>query len=80
MKELKNTFISVNEDLPCNHEELYDEYGFTYPVFVMLQGNKPAVAYMSAHAGDGGLEWCWSGVKGIVTHWMPVPELPNGQE
>lgn len=74
MKELKNTFVSVDEDLPCNHEELLDAHGFTYPVFVMLEGNMPAVAYMSAHIGSDGLEWCWSGVKSPVTHWMPVPK------
>lgn len=77
MTELKNTFTSVNEDLPCNHKELLYDSGFTKTVFVIKEGNIPDVAYMSAHAGDRGVDWCWSGVKGIVTHWMPVPELPK---
>lgn len=75
MGKLKNTFISVKEDLPCHHRELLYENGFTKSVFVIKEGNVPDIAYMSPHVGDRGVDWRWTGVKGEVTHWMPVPKI-----
>lgn len=69
--------ISVNDDLPCSHNELLDGYGNTKDVFVLIDNKKPAVAYMASRVCGTDLEWYWSGVKGEVTHWGAVPELPT---
>lgn len=76
MNEFEARMISVNDDLPCNHQDMIDVYGHTADVFVLVDGKEPGVAFMAAQVRDD-LEWYWSGVKGEVTHWMPVPKVSS---
>lgn len=68
---LENQWISVDEDLPCNHKELIDEDGdsqITKVIIVRYKDNSVAFARMVKHEG----QWKF---LGRVTHWMPIPKL-----
>ena len=68
----KSPWISVNDDLPCNHEEYIntsDKDGTFYVIalvngFAMLSGMEKF---------DG--KWHWITVE--PAYWMPIPELPK---
>ena len=71
----KSPWISVEEDLPCNHEELLksQESYRTKSVIVRFDNNLHGFAYMVKICN----KWKWfNGIKGI-THWMPIPKLPK---
>lgn len=72
---LKNQWISVEEDLPCNHEELIIDkplYKRTKPVVC----NKPCGIRVDQMAYDMSFnEWYWTGET--PTHWFLAPELPK---
>ena len=72
---LNNQWISVDEDLPCNHEELIIDnplYKRTKPVVC----NKPCGIRVDQMVYDMELnEWYWTGET--PTHWFPAPELPK---
>ena len=79
----KSPWISVKDDLPCNHKELKIEpnifkpetvevlvkinHRFNYKTFPLFR-----VDYMILD-GD---RWKWGRNCGI-THWMPIPKLPE---
>ena len=71
----KSPWISVEDDLPCNHEELIiDEplYKRTKPIVC----NKPhgiSVDQMVYNISRN--EWYWTGETPI--HWFPIPEPPK---
>lgn len=69
---LKNQWISVEDDLPCNHEELLNAKYETKKVFVLKTGGFPDVDYMLKING----EWTWFSHKSSK-FWMPIPELPK---
>lgn len=70
---LENQWISVENDLPCNNEELLSENYRTKSVIVRFDNNLHGFCYMVKIDG----KWKWlNGIKGI-THWMPIPELPK---
>lgn len=74
-KTHENPWISVNDDLPCNHEELLDpscEYNETVIVLTAC-GNGYYLNWMKL---DRNGEWVWHSVKN-VTHWIKLPELPK---
>ena len=67
----KSPWISVKDDLPCNHKELIDEDGdsqITKVIIVRYKDNSVAFARMAKHEG----QWKF---LGRVTHWMPIPKL-----
>ena len=69
---LENQWISVENDLPCNNEELLSENYRTKSVIVRFDNNLHGFCYMVKIDG-----WKWlNGIKGI-THWMPIPKLPK---
>ena len=71
----KSPWISVEDDLPCNHEELLksQESYRTKSVIVRFDNNLHGFAYMVKICN----KWKWfNGIKGI-THWMPIPKLPK---
>lgn len=82
-------WISVEDDLPCNHEELMvkDEKGRweTKRVLVRIQETgtsfkRPYFADCMMSKWDGeesGFLWHLCS-QGYITHWMPIPELPIG--
>ena len=74
-KNPKSPWISVEDDLPCNHEELLKtpKSYRTKSVFVRFDNNMHGLMYMTKIPN----KWEWfNKIKGI-THWMPIPELPK---
>ena len=71
----KSPWISVKDDLPCNHEELIVDtplYKRTKPVVC----NKPCGIRVDQMVYDMELNgWYWTGET--PTHWFPAPELPK---
>ena len=68
----KSPWISVEDDLPCNHEELLNAKYETKKVFVLKTGGFPDVDYMLKING----EWTWFSHKSSK-FWMQIPELPK---
>ena len=70
----KSPWISVEDDLPCNHPELMDSSIHTVRVFVSTHEDVliTRMIYRSRK-----WEWFWNGE---ITHWMPIPKLPKEQE
>ena len=67
---LENQWISVEEDLPCNHEELLNAEYQTKKVFILKHGGFPDVDYMLKSDG----KWTWFEYKS-PEFWMAIPEL-----
>ena len=69
---LNNQWISVEEDLPCNHDELFinDDKKETKTVLSIINGYiMLSRMYKPKH------KWHWD--SGEPTHWFPIPELPK---
>lgn len=66
----KSPWISVKEDLPCNHEELIHS-NYTDRVLVMSRFGYTEVAFMYKMTEDA---WEWSNLI-VVLYWMPIPRL-----
>ena len=75
---LENQWISVDEDLPCQHEELLSKEKEGYTELVMAYTNIGVIFISMRKYND---EWKWETSnyfpKIIITHWMPIPELPK---
>ena len=67
---LTNQFTSVEDDLPCNHEELLNAKCQTKEVFILRRGGFPDVDCMLKTDG----KWIWFEYKS-PEFWMPIPEL-----
>ena len=69
---LENQWISVKDDLPCNHEEL------SHSVFANITSDVVALRrgdiYLSRMRKLNG-KWQWETYE--PTHWIPIPELPK---
>lgn len=74
---LKNQWVSVKDDLPCNHEELLKSPKSyrTKSVIVRFDNNIHGFLYMTNIPNSNKWEWL-DKIKGI-THWMIIPELPK---
>ena len=72
---LNNQWISVDEDLPYNHEELLDAKCKTKEVFVIRALGFFDICYMQKIDG----KWIWFPYKSIE-YWMPIPELPKNKK
>ena len=69
---LNNQWISVEEDLPCNHDELFinDDKKETKTVLSIINGYiMLSRMYKPKH------KWHWDSEE--PTHWIPIPELPK---
>ena len=66
---LSNQWISVNDDLPCNHDELKPNSYATYKVIVLLNDGRIRETYMFYD------KWVQYGKK--ITHWKPFIEPPK---
>ena len=80
-KHPKSPWISVNDDLPCNYEELMEPICQlddrliyeTKQVFVRCSGNSISTAHMvNLHN-----RWRWYPDDIDVKHWFPIPEFPK---
>lgn len=78
-KHPKSPWISVDDDLPCNHEELITTEGnYEKETVYVITINRYGIAeenYM-IYRND---RWEWMhGVSNVF--WMPIPELPKEEE
>lgn len=80
----KSPWISVFDDLPCNHKELILDDTYTKDVLVIIQDNfkidKSEIVITNMHnkIGPHNTGWEWKiGICWTLTHWMPIPELPK---
>ena len=65
----KSPWISVEDDLPCNHEEMVHT-NYTDRVLVLSRYGYPEVAFMCIIEDV----WEWNTLM-QVSYWMPIPEL-----
>ena len=75
----KSPWISVKDDLPCNHSDLvltYNDIPFsTKRVLVMTDIHTLFLCDMKKDNGRG---WIWNYLtKDKITHWMPIPKPPK---
>ena len=75
----KSPWISVDEDLPCNHSDLvltYNKIPFsTKRVLVMTDIHTLFLCEMKKDNDRG---WIWNcTTKDKITHWFPIPEPPK---
>ena len=73
----KSPWISVEEDLPCSHEELMAKRLFSYEketvhVLTLLPDGDIVIDFMVRNRGKW--KW-WSHHR--PTHWFPIPEPPK---
>lgn len=73
---LNNQWISIDDDLPCNHEELITTDGYyekeTVNVITISKSGIIDTNYMILYNN----KWKWK--YGVVPcYWMPIPELPK---
>ena len=67
----KSPWISVKDDLPCNHKELIHS-NYTDRVLVSSRNGFSEVAFMCIIEDV----WEWNTLM-QVSYWMPIPELPK---
>ena len=73
---LNNQWINVEEDLPCNHEELISTEYDKETIYVLVI-SKDAIADTDCMEYNG-KEWRWQRNSFFgPTHWMPIPKLPK---
>ena len=73
---LENQWISVEDDLPCNHEELISTEYDKETIYVLVI-SKDAIADTDCMEYNG-KEWRWQRNSFFgPTHWMPIPQLPK---
>ena len=69
----KSPWISVEDDLPCNHQELMKNEYFTVHVLALTD-------YKHYHVDSMVKEskwWKWVNAQINYMYWMPLPELPK---
>ena len=72
----KSPWISVEDDLPCNHEELINNEYDKETVYVVVIG-KDVIADTDCMEYNG-KEWVWQKNSFFEpTHWFPIPKLPK---
>ena len=75
----KSPWISVDDDLPCNHSDLvltYNDKPFsTKRVMVVTDVHTLFLCEMKKDDDRG---WIWNyPTKDKITHWLPIPEPPK---
>ena len=78
-KNPKSPWISIKDDLPCNHSDLvltYNDTPFsTKRVMVVTDIHTLFLCEMKKDDDRG---WIWNyPTKDKITHWMPIPEPPK---
>lgn len=73
----KSPWISVKEDLPCNHKKLLlSTMSHTVSVFTYKKGGACGIDSMIIRNG----KWEWEAWKEDYLYWMPIPNLPKEQK
>lgn len=75
----KSPWISIDDDLPCNHSDLvltYNDIPFsTKRVMVVTDIHTLFLCEMKKDDDRG---WIWNyPTKDKITHWFPIPEPPK---
>ena len=70
---LNNQWISVEDDLPCNHKELVVK-GTPYTKRVMVIEDGGYYFDLMILSNNGKWKWLYSFHP---THWMPIPKMPK---
>ena len=68
---LENQWISIKDDLPCNHEELL--YSSTLTKSVIIRNPDGSINFSLMYLN---VEWKWMS-EDKPTHWFPIPEPPK---
>lgn len=83
-KHHKLPWISVEEDLPCNHKELIENENYTKKVLVVLAWNDDPskkhieICNMCNKIRSFNTNWYWRNIAYYrVVYWKPLPELPK---
>ena len=77
-------WISIEDDLPCNHKELIENENYTKNVLVVLAWNDDPskkhieICNMCNKIGSFNTNWYWWNTAYYhVVCWKPLPELPK---
>ena len=77
-------WISVKEDLPCNHEDLLENNHCTKNVLAVLEWNEDPskkhieICNMCNKLASFDVDFYWGNSRYYtVTHWMRLPEVPK---
>lgn len=80
----KSDWINVEDDLPCNHEELIENEYYTKRVLVVLADNYNLskkhidICDMCNKIGPFKTDWYWKNIVDYhVVCWKPLPEMPK---
>ena len=68
-----SSWISVEDDLPCNHEEMV-QTDFTDRVLVLTSNGCSEIEVANMCVIEG--KWEWNTLTTVV-YWMPIPKLPK---
>ena len=81
---IKTSWISVKDDLPCNHKKLIKNENYTKKVLVVLARNDDPskkhieICNMCNKIGSFNTNWYWWNTAYYhVVCWRPLPELPE---
>lgn len=69
----KSSWISVEDDLPCNHEEMV-QTDFTDRVLVLTSNGCPELEVANMCVIEG--KWEWNTLTKVL-YWIPIPKLPK---
>lgn len=80
----KSDWINIEDDLPCNHEELIENEYYTKRVLVVLADNYNLskkhidICDMCNKIGPFKTDWYWKNIVDYhVVCWKPLPEIPK---
>lgn len=80
----KSPWISIKDDLPCNHKELIENENYTKKVLVVLAWkDDPSkkhieICNMCNKIGSFNTVWYWRNIVYYrVVYWKSLPELPK---
>lgn len=78
----KSPWISVEDDLPCNHSDLVLTYnGTPFSTKRVLVMTDIRTLFLCEMKKDDDRGWIWNyPTKDKITHWFPIPELPKEKE
>lgn len=71
------SFIDVNDDLPCNHKEYLDEFGERTCDFLVAVKSSycDLIRYTTSYMFKINNEWKWPNVIYKVLYWKPIPKI-----